>query len=88
MGEDKRRGTVQGGRDVGISLITISIRGWAQSTGLGCPCTEGQKPQEEDNGKEERSGKKTRQGEKRSENKMRRRKIIKEMTEVRWGEIG
>lgn len=30
---------VQGGRDVGISLITISIRGWAPSTGLGCPCT-------------------------------------------------
>lgn len=75
MREDKRRGTVQGGRDVGISLITISIRGWAQSTGLGCPCTEGQKPQEEDDGK--KAGKETRQGEKRGENKMRRKKTVK-----------
>lgn len=39
--------------DVGISLITISITGRAQSTGLECLCTGGQKPQEED-GKEKR----------------------------------
>lgn len=58
MGEEEegRWGRVQGGRDVGISLIIISIRGRAQSTGLGCPCTGGQKPQEKNDGKEERGG--------------------------------
>jgi len=30
-----RWGSVQGGRDVGIHLITISIRGRAPSTGVG-----------------------------------------------------
>lgn len=33
---------------LGMSLITISTRGWEQSAGLGCPYTGRQKPQEED----------------------------------------
>lgn len=74
MGEEEEgsRGRVQGGRDVGISLITISIRGRAHSTGLGCPCTGGQKPQEEDDGKEERrseQGEERRQWEEKRGNK-------------------